>query len=505
VGRAAVLEQPAHQRRQPVQLAPQRIDVAAVAVALRREARLEGVEGGADVEQRVAHLVRDAGDEGPHRCHALAPSHRLREPRLLGVGAPARADVAEAPHAPDRLALEPLRQRVALERAPVLELEDVAALARGVRLQLAHARLEPLGVHQLIHHVAQQRPGVALLRQLGGDPPDLEEAVVARGHLAGAVDHQQPVGGGLERGAQQRHALLELVRTRLHLGAQRAVPGARGGEAQRQRADHEQRGPDVVAPRPARRDRSGEVSLHEARVLAAVAQALERGRKPSERRAPALARGQLVGQRLDRQLAQRVQARLRGRDPQQQLVARHRRHLALAQQRHLLHRSGDRAQQRALDLRQPGQEVVHVQPLRDRDGLAAELVERLRRVGAVRGEEHDLAQRPGLGQEVVVESALVGVGHADEVDFLGVELAQHGRPVAEAELDLEPRRLPERAQQVDVEAARPALGVERLVGARALVAAVHESRAPGRLGEAGRGQQRRGAAGPSEGSGPWHA
>ena len=67
-GRLAVLEQVAHEVREPLELAAQDRDVLRVLPALA-EAGLERVERRRDPEERVADLVGDAGDERAHRRH----------------------------------------------------------------------------------------------------------------------------------------------------------------------------------------------------------------------------------------------------------------------------------------------------------------------------------------------------------------------------------------------------------------------------------------------------
>ena len=94
-----------------VEVDEQHGEVAAVALEPRRRV-LDAV-----AEQR---LVREPGERVVERL----VRELVLEPAVLG-------DVAEAPHPADDFAVDALRQRVALEHAPVLELEQVVALRLG--------------------------------------------------------------------------------------------------------------------------------------------------------------------------------------------------------------------------------------------------------------------------------------------------------------------------------------------------------------------------------------
>ena len=154
----------------------------------------------------------------------------------LALGRLALRHVAEAPHAAGAAAVHALRHRVALEHAPVVELQLVEALRLGRRIELVHLAKERLGVAQLPHHVRQRTFVVARLGDVLGDAPQLDEAAVEQRDVAHPVGGEDPVGGGLERGPEQRRGAREI------LGAPREVRLVR--EEQRD-AVLEREGPDV--------------------------------------------------------------------------------------------------------------------------------------------------------------------------------------------------------------------------------------------------------------------
>jgi hypothetical protein len=81
--RPAILEQVVHQLAEAIHLAAQGPQVGLELLG-PPEAGFEGVERGGDAEQRIAHLVRDAGHQGAHRGHRLLSAQRLLEPDDLG-------------------------------------------------------------------------------------------------------------------------------------------------------------------------------------------------------------------------------------------------------------------------------------------------------------------------------------------------------------------------------------------------------------------------------------
>jgi hypothetical protein len=85
-----------------------------------------------------------------------------------------------------------------------------------------------------------------------------------------------------------------------------------------------------------------------------------------------------------------------------------------------------------------------------------------------------LRERPGVIQQLVAAGALLGVRQEHDVGFAGVELAHALFANTEPDLHRHPRLARQRANQLDVEAGRPAVLVEILVGRELLIAAVHE-------------------------------
>ncbi len=183
-------EKPVHVPRAPP------VDEPAVAHPLHllgavAEDAAEGV-----VEEREAALQVDLvvalGDPGQDLAVLL-----LALPEGF-LGLAALGDVAEAPHAPHRHAVEPLGHRVALEDPAVLELEHVEALGFGIGVKLLDAGRELLGVLELIEDVLQRLRVFSGLEQDRRDPPHLREALVAGEDLAAGVDDQDAVGRGFQ-------------------------------------------------------------------------------------------------------------------------------------------------------------------------------------------------------------------------------------------------------------------------------------------------------------------
>ncbi len=318
-GRLSVLEQVVHQVGQAVELLAEEPHVLAV-VVLPGEARLEGVERGADPEERVPDLVRHACDQRAEGGHRVAPpqlalrldalgdvarerrqeldlavgravgEHHLQHGDLAAVRAPQAAlpapgavaqrrrdrflehaggggrrvelrdvavaerlvvadpehappgavqverapggvagadeiggrledrdqpchrllgarplgDVAEAVDAAHHLAGQALRQRVALDHAPVAQAQRVEAFRLGLRVELSEPVEEVLGLLQLIQHEAGRALGVPGGQQLGREPPHCGEPLIEARDPAVAPDHQDPVGRRLQRRLEQR-------------------------------------------------------------------------------------------------------------------------------------------------------------------------------------------------------------------------------------------------------------------------------------------------------------
>ena len=119
--------------------------------------------------------------------------------------------VTEAPHAADRGTFDALRAGVALEDASVLELDDVVALGLGVRIHVAHAAQEALGLRELVDHEPEGEVVVAGGHDLRRQAPHLDEPLVEPNDPAMPVDDDDPVGGGVERGLEQRKRLGQLA------------------------------------------------------------------------------------------------------------------------------------------------------------------------------------------------------------------------------------------------------------------------------------------------------
>jgi hypothetical protein len=128
------------------------------------------------------------------------------EGAVLRFHTPLVGHVAETPDTADDLVGEPLGARVALHHPAVGEHDLVEALGAWVGIQIAHLRQERLRVDELPQDEREREVVVAGRHHLVGDPPHLHETLVRRDDPALEVDDEDPVGGGLERGAQQEPA-----------------------------------------------------------------------------------------------------------------------------------------------------------------------------------------------------------------------------------------------------------------------------------------------------------
>jgi hypothetical protein len=126
------------------------------------------------------------------------------EGAVLRFHTPLVGHVAETPDTAADLVGEPLGARVALHHPAVGEHDLVEALGAWVGIQIAHLRQERLRVDELPQDEREREVVVAGRHHLVGDPPHLHETLVRRDDPALEVDDEDPVGGGLERGAQQR-------------------------------------------------------------------------------------------------------------------------------------------------------------------------------------------------------------------------------------------------------------------------------------------------------------
>ncbi len=126
---------------------------------------------------------------------------------LDALGANAGADVAEAPHPPDDPALDVLRLRVALEDAAVLEGQHIEALRVRIGVELLHLLDEAVGIAQLREHVRDGQRVVARVEDLPREAPLPGELAVVGEDLAAVIDHQDAVGGGFQRGREERECV----------------------------------------------------------------------------------------------------------------------------------------------------------------------------------------------------------------------------------------------------------------------------------------------------------
>ena len=122
----------------------------------------------------------------------------------LVLGALPRGDVAEIPDPAHDHVRDLLRPGVEFHAAAVLELQHVVALLPPVGLQLRDLLQEVVRIGQLPGDEGDQRRRVLRRDQLRRHAPQLEVLVVDPGDLAVVGDHHNPVGGGLQRGIEQR-------------------------------------------------------------------------------------------------------------------------------------------------------------------------------------------------------------------------------------------------------------------------------------------------------------
>src|SRR5688500_19743852 len=119
--------------------------------------------------------MRDAAREARDGFHLFQPCNALGKALPFG-------DVAKAPHASNAPAGNTLWLRVALERAAVLELENVETLCIALRVELLHFREELRGVLELVEHICDRCPVVTAVEHCGGDAPHLGELPVVAHH-----------------------------------------------------------------------------------------------------------------------------------------------------------------------------------------------------------------------------------------------------------------------------------------------------------------------------------
>ena len=106
--------------------------------------------------------------------------------------------------------VDALRDREALEDAAVAELEHVVALGVGLCVELLDLAEEGLGIGELVEDVRRAALVVARLEDTVGYAPHLGEPSVAAGDASVGVDHEDAVGGRVERRMQQGQRRAEL-------------------------------------------------------------------------------------------------------------------------------------------------------------------------------------------------------------------------------------------------------------------------------------------------------
>ena len=159
--------------------------------------------GAVEVE-RAEGGVADPDEVGGGVDDRDEPGHRRFGARTLG-------DVPEAVDAAHHLAVEALRQRVALEDAAVAQAQRVEALGLGLGVEPGQLVEEGLGLEQLVEHERGRPLGAVRGEQLGRDAPHRGELLVEARDAAVTLDHQDAVGGRLERRLEQRQRACALL------------------------------------------------------------------------------------------------------------------------------------------------------------------------------------------------------------------------------------------------------------------------------------------------------
>ena len=119
---------------------------------------------------------------------------------------------------------QPLRHRIPLEHAPVLETEDVVHLAFVVAGQLHHRGDERIGVHELIADAVTQLANVRAGTDLRREAPHREKTLIEGRHLPAPIADQDAVGRRLERRRQRGDRVFELLRRPPAIGHVPAAP-----------------------------------------------------------------------------------------------------------------------------------------------------------------------------------------------------------------------------------------------------------------------------------------
>jgi hypothetical protein len=201
--------------------------------------RLEVIE----VQQQHRHAVLPApvGRQGRgDLLDEVGPVGQRREGIGEGLDAqfllqlPMQGHVPEAPDPPDRDPVDPLRLGVTLEEPAVQELDLVMAALGRHRPELGGLPGELLRMHQLVEHRVLELRVVSGGQHGRVDPPHVQELLVVAQDPPARVDHQDPVGGGVQGRFQQRH--------------RQRHPGVLGGSQHRHRGQARRPAGQVAVP-----------------------------------------------------------------------------------------------------------------------------------------------------------------------------------------------------------------------------------------------------------------
>ena len=202
-------------------------------------------------------------------------------------------DVTEAPHAADDLTVDALRQRVAVEDPAVLELERVVADGFRLVVQAADLGDERGRVAELVEHERERVAVVGVAEDLGRQLPHLGEPAVGARDPARSVDHENAVGGRLERRREHRvggaqvglhgHPVADVVPGRDESLHGRVVEQV--GEGQRERNARARRVPQAQVDGHRRGRRRAAAAARSARFAARLRAPAGRALRPRRRAA----------------------------------------------------------------------------------------------------------------------------------------------------------------------------------------------------------------------------
>ena len=195
-----------------------------------RDGDQQHVTGG--VPETVVHGLElvEVDEQHGHRAHAPfgageRMAETIREERLVGevrervverlvrqrdLQADALRDVAHAPHPTHDLSVDPLRHVAALEGSSVVELDDVLAAAVRMFGDILDPAHELGRVLHLWQNDRQDLLTCQRRREGGRQAEQLPEPLVEVRDEAARVDHQDPVGGRIERRVELRQRLGQL-------------------------------------------------------------------------------------------------------------------------------------------------------------------------------------------------------------------------------------------------------------------------------------------------------